>query len=77
MRKLFNRKWIIVFEVADFHTSWGYVYRLYRYGNTYYTDESDGTDDVIELGEFDNDEKAIEIFKEYMEDLEKEICEGN
>ena len=51
----------------------GYTYGLYRYGNAYYVDECDADEYVIELGEFDNDTDAIKSFKEYMEDLEKEI----
>ena len=73
MKKMFNSKWITVVQVSEIHTSWGYTYGLYRYGNAYYIDECDADKYVIELGKFDNDTDAIKSFKEYMEDLEKEI----
>lgn len=77
MKKMLNGKWINVFKVDETRTSWGYTYNLYTSDSVYYVTESDASDEVIELGKFDNDESAIEEFKKYMEELEKEISEEN
>lgn len=77
MKKMLNGKWINVFKVDETRTSWDYTYNLYTSDSVYYVTESDASDEVIELGKFDNDESAIEEFKKYMEELEKEISEEN
>lgn len=79
MKKLCNRKWISVEEIESILTSWGWDYKLYKDfkdNPTYYVQECDDSEHIMEFGKFTSDDEAIEEFKNYMEELEKDVKEN-
>lgn len=79
MKKLCNRKWISVEEIFNIETSWGWDYKLYKDFKDdpiYYVQECDDEKNIMEFGKFTSDDEAIEEFKNYMEELEKDVKEN-
>ena len=65
-------------EIETIETSWGAMYSLYKEygGSRYFADVSEGFGDVEQINAT-NDSEAVKIFRNWMEELEKEISGSN
>lgn len=69
-----SRKWVEVEEIYNFGDILPCTLYKDKSGN-YYTKEPDGTNEIQKLQGVANDNEAIEAFKNYVKEIEKECLE--